>query len=117
MWAKRAIIGYEKWEADRIIGEVNNGGDLVETIIRTVDPDIPYEKVWASRGKRTRAEPISALYEQKRIHHVGTFDDLEDQQCSFLPEGTDVSPDRVDALVWCFTFLLLAATKFRVARA
>lgn len=106
-WARRAINGYYSLKADRIIGEVNNGGDLVETVMRTVDPDIPYQKVHASRGKRTRAEPISALYEQKRIHHVGLFPDLEDQQCSFLPEGSGESPDRVDALVWCFTFLMI----------
>ncbi len=106
LWAKRAINGYHNWEADRVIGEVNNGGDLVETVIRAVDENVPYQKVFASRGKRTRAEPISALYEQKRIHHVGKFDDLEDQQCSFLPEGSGESPDRVDALVWCFTFLM-----------
>lgn len=117
LWAKRAVNGYHNWEADRIIGEVNNGGDLVETIIKTVDENVPYQDVWASRGKRTRAEPISSLYEQGRIHHVGTFQDLEDQQCSFLPEGSDVSPDRVDALVWCFTFLMLKATTFRIARA
>ena len=117
MWAKRAIDGYENWEADRIIGEVNNGGDLVEAIIRTIDEDIPYQKVWASRGKRTRAEPISALYEQGKIHHVGIFSDLEDQQCSFLPEGSGVSPDRVDALVWLFTFLMFEAKPPLIGRA
>ena len=117
MWARRAVNAYHVRKADRVIAEVNNGGDLVETVIRTVDPDIPYQSVHASRGKRTRAEPISALYEQKKIHHVGVFEDLEDQQCSFLPEGSGGSPDRVDALVWCFTFLMLEDIKFRVGRA
>ncbi len=128
LWAKRAVAGYYTWEADRVIGETNNGGDLVEAILRTVDENIPYQKVWASRGKRTRAEPISALYEQKKIHHVMTYNkrtdtysnnlkDLEDQQCQFLPEGSDASPDRVDALVWAFTYLMLEATVFRIGRA
>jgi len=88
-WAKAAITGYYKHKADRIIGEVNNGGDMVGFTIRTVDSKVPFKAVHASRGKQTRAEPVSALYEQDRIHHVGTFPDLEDQLC--LTEGTLVA--------------------------
>lgn len=107
-WARTAVDALHEFSADRIVAETNNGGDLVETVLRSVDPDIPYRKVSASRGKRTRAEPVAALYEQGRIHHVGGLPDLEDQMCAFTPEqaGAD-SPDRVDALVWAFTDLML----------
>ena len=105
-WAGVAIGAYEANNADRIVAEVNNGGDMVEAVIRSVDSSVAYKKVNASRGKRARAEPISALYEQGRIHHVGMFDDLEDQLCSYTPESKD-SPDRMDALVWAFTELML----------
>jgi phage terminase large subunit-like protein len=104
-WARRAIIALDEFAADRIVGEVNNGGDLVESTIRTVRRDAPYKAVHASRGKRVRAEPIAALYEQGKVHHVGAFAELEDQMCTFLPEGTEGSPDRVDALVWAVTEL------------
>ena len=106
VWCKEAINAYHSWHADRIIGEVNNGGDLIETVLRTIDPNIPYKAVRASRGKRVRAEPISALYEQGKVKHVGEFVDLEDQMCMFLPEMTE-SPDRVDSLVWGLTELML----------
>lgn len=106
-WARRAVMAYHDWDADRIIAEVNNGGDLVESVIRTVDRRVSYKAIHASRGKRVRAEPVAALYEQGKVHHVGGFPDLEDQMCSFLPEGTDESPDRVDALVWALTELML----------
>lgn len=104
-WARRAVIAHDEFEADRIVAEVNNGGDMVELTIRTVSSKVRYVAVRASRGKRIRAEPIAALYEQGKVHHVGSFDALEDQQCSFLPEGNDKSPDRVDALVWALTDL------------
>ena len=104
-WAKAAITGYYKHKADRIIGEVNNGGDMVGFTIKTVDSKVPFKAVHASRGKQTRAEPVSALYEQGRIHHVGTFPDLEDQLCEWTPG--DTSPDRLDALVWAITELML----------
>jgi phage terminase large subunit-like protein len=104
-WARRAVIALDEFRADRIIGEVNNGGDLVESTIRTVRRDAPYKAVHASRGKRVRAEPVAALYEQGKVHHVGAFPELEDQMCTFLPEGTEGSPDRVDALVWAVTEL------------
>jgi phage terminase large subunit-like protein len=83
-----------------VIGEVNNGGYLVEVNLRTVDKNIPYSPVHASRGKDTRAEPVSSLYEQGKIHHVGTFPELEDQMCEWEPGRK--SPDRMDALVWAF---------------
>jgi len=104
-WARAAVTAYHKFKADRIIGEANNGGDLVETVIRTVDPKVSYKKVHASRGKLTRAEPIAALYEQGKVHHVGVFPYLEDQMCSWLPGQK--SPDRMDALVWALTELML----------
>lgn len=116
-WASKSINAYYKYNADRIIAEVNFGGEMVESVIRNIDPNVSYKSIHASRGKRARAEPISALYEQGKIHHIGTFKDLEDQQCNFTPE-TKTSPDRVDALVWCFTDLILhRGGPRRVARA
>lgn len=106
-WANRAINIYEQVEAGRIVAEVNNGGDLVEANLRSVDMSIPYKKVHASRGKRARAEPIAAFYEQGRVHHVGSFPGLEDQMTTWdSTDGSD-SPDRVDALVWCLTHLMM----------
>jgi len=101
--------------ADRIIAEVNNGGEMVESTLRVIDPDLPFMAVRASRSKITRAEPVAALYEQGRVHHQGVFPQLEDQMCSLSRGGYDdrenpragVSPDRVDALVWAITDLLL----------
>ena len=94
-----------KHGADRIVAETNNGGDLVESVIRTVNANVPYRKVTASRGKAIRAEPIGALYEQARVHHVGSFAKLEDQMCEFDPLTSRRSPDRMDALVWALTEL------------
>lgn len=107
VWAKQAVKIFASLKADRIIAEKNNGGDMVETTIRTVSPRIPYIGVHASRGKRTRAEPISALYEQGLVHHVGTFPDLEDQLCTWDASDGSSSPDRLDALVWLLTWLML----------
>jgi phage terminase large subunit-like protein len=76
---ERAVAAYRQWSADRVIGETNNGGDFIGALLKTVDPDIPYRKVTATRGKAVRAEPASALYEQRRIHHAGVFPDLEDE--------------------------------------
>jgi hypothetical protein len=104
VWATRAVAAFNDFNADRVIGEVNNGGEMVETVIRTVDPDISYKSVYASHGKTTRAEPIASLYEQGRIHHVGTFAQLEDQMCRWV-QGQK-SPDRMDALVWALTELI-----------
>jgi predicted phage terminase large subunit-like protein len=106
-WARRAVSGYHRHRADRIVAEVNNGGDLVERVMRTVDRSVSYRAVRASRGKAIRAEPVAALYEQGRVHHVGLFADLEDQMCAFTPDQYAGSPDRVDALVWCLTELML----------
>lgn len=105
-WAKQAVTAYFKYKADRVIGEVNNGGDMVETTVRTVDKNVPFTQVRASRGKQTRAEPVAALYEQGKVHHVGQFAELEDQMCQWVP-GDEDSPDRMDALVWAVTELVL----------
>jgi phage terminase large subunit-like protein len=105
-WAKRAIALYTDLKADAIVAEVNNGGDMVEDTLRTRDFAGHFIKVTASRGKRVRAEPVAALYEQHRIKHRRAFVELEDQLCNFTPESV-VSPDRLDALVWAFTELML----------
>jgi predicted phage terminase large subunit-like protein len=103
-WAEAVITAYNRHEANMIVGEVNNGGDLVERNIKAVDAKIPFKAVHASRGKAIRAEPISALYEQGKVHHFGTFPQLEDQMCEWVP-GAEKSPDRIDALVWAITKL------------
>ena len=117
-WAKVAVRMYRKWSADRIIAEKNNGGEMVETVIRTADRSVPIKLVHASRGKVVRAEPISALYEQGRIHHVGIFDKLEDQMYGFsvdvVRSASEGSPDRVDALVWGLTELFGKITGRRI---
>jgi phage terminase large subunit-like protein len=104
-WGSRVVEIYDKWQADRIIAEVNNGGALVEALIKQKDPLAKYKAVHASRGKKARAEPISALYEQHRVHHVGTHEELEDQMCTYVPHATKKSPDRMDAAVWALTDL------------
>lgn len=105
-WASQAVALYHTLKADKIIAESNQGGDMVKHTLATVDSNAPVRLVHASRGKRTRAEPVAALYEQGRIHHVGAFNKLEDQLCSWVP-GESASPDRLDALVWGFTELLV----------
>lgn len=107
-WARVAVKAYHQHGADRMVAEVNNGGDLVEALIRTVDRNVAYKKVHASRGKAKRAEPIAALYEQGKVHHVGSFARLEDQMCAYDPGELDGdSPDRMDALVWALSELML----------
>ena len=110
-WARRAIAMLDKHGADRIVGESNNGGDLVEHTVRAAYEGraIPYKSVRASRGKYARAEPVSALYERGKAHHVGGLNALEDQMCTWTP-GSDGSPDRMDALVWAVSELLLNKT-------
>lgn len=103
-WGTAAITAYHKHKANLIIGETNNGGEMVEHTLKTIDPTIPFKAVHASRGKATRAEPISALYEQGKVHHFGTFPELEDQLCEWVP-GAEKSPDRLDALVWALSKL------------
>jgi phage terminase large subunit-like protein len=104
-WGNRAVGAFHRLRADRILGERNNGGDMVRHTVRTVDPLVSYKDVWASKGKHTRAEPIAALYEQGKVHHVGAFPLLEDQLCTWVP-GMD-SPDRLDAMVWAVSELML----------
>ena len=103
-WGRIAINAYYEWEADRIVAEVNNGGDLVERLLRNIDPNVPYRSVHATRGKLVRAEPIAALYEQRRVHHMGMYPELEAQMCTYTGD-TKISPDRLDALVWGLTEL------------
>ena len=105
-WARQAIALYHTLKADKIIAESNQGGEMVKHTLATVDSNVPIRLVHASRGKRTRAEPVAALYEQNRVHHVGAFNLLEDQLCSWIP-GESNSPDRLDALVWGATELLV----------
>ncbi len=107
-WGQAAINAFHEFEADLIIGEVNNGGELVERNVKAIEPNIPFKMVHASRGKIMRAEPIANLYEQGRVHHVGEFPELEDEQCSYTPqmeaEGKN-SPNHLDAGVWGLTEL------------
>jgi predicted phage terminase large subunit-like protein len=109
-WARAAIAAYHRHHCDRVIAEVNNGGALVEATLRMVDPNVSYRAVHAARGKVIRAEPISALYEQLRVHHVGQFPILEDQMAAFTSDfdraRAGYSPDRVDALVWALSELM-----------
>ena len=109
-WASRAIALYHARCADRLIAEVNQGGEMVETIVRSIDPAVAFCAVHASRGKQLRAEPVAALYEQQRVCHAGTFPELEDEMCAFeqAAASSTVSPDRVDALVWAITGLMLS---------
>ena len=108
-WATVAANAFHEFDADRCIAETNNGGDLVEAVLRQVDENVSYKKVTASRGKMIRAEPIAALYEQGRVHHVGSFERLEDQMTSYNPVDAKSSPDRMDALVWAMTELSAGA--------
>lgn len=104
-WAQLATGAYYDFDGDCVIGEKNNGGDMVESTIVNVDDSVPFEEVWASRGKVPRATPVVALYQQGRVHHVGMFRDLEDQLCQWEPGQTD-SPDRLDALVWAISSMM-----------
>jgi phage terminase large subunit-like protein len=108
LWAAAAVSAYHTRKADRIVAETNNGGEMVEALLRVIAPSVSYKAVTATHGKTTRAEPIAALYEQGRVHHVGAFESLEDQMCSWVPG--EKSPDRMDALVWALTDLMLVNT-------
>jgi predicted phage terminase large subunit-like protein len=114
-WARLAISAYVRHRADRIVAEVNNGGDMVGATLRMVDPNVAFSAVRASRGKVVRAEPVAALYQQGRVHHIGTFPQLEDQMTNFTSDidraAAGYSPDRVDALVWAFSELLVEPMK------
>lgn len=112
-WARRAVSLYRSWNADAIVIEVNQGGDMVAHTIRTIDPNVKIREVRASRGKHVRAEPIAALYEQGRVAHVGSFPVLENQMTQMTTNGFEGegSPDRVDALVWAMTELFPGMTE------
>jgi phage terminase large subunit-like protein len=119
VWARRAITAMERWGAQALVAEVNQGGDMVETVLRQVDPMVPVIKVHAARSKAARAEPVAALYEQGRVRHLGVFDALEDEMCQMSRTGYQGagSPDRLDALVWALTDLVIArAAEWRVPR-
>ncbi|WP_281683886.1 DNA-packaging protein [Thalassobaculum salexigens] len=106
LWARRAVEAYGRHRADAVVCEVNQGGDLVAATLRTVDPSLPVRAVRATRGKRLRAEPIAALYEQGRVRHAGAFPEMEDQMTGFTGASGEASPDRLDALVWALTDLM-----------
>lgn len=106
-WGQRVVAAYWRHRADRVVAEVNKGGDLVERILTSIDPSIAFKAVRATRGKQTRAEPIAALYEQRRVFHQRPLTALESQLCDYVPGITSKSPDRLDAMVWAITDLLL----------
>ena len=109
-WAQAAVDGMRRFGGDRLVAEVNQGGDMVEAVLRQVDPLVSYRSVHASKGKVARAEPIAALYEQGRVHHARGLAQLEDQMCQMTTQGYvgRGSPDRVDALVWALYDLMIA---------
>ena len=113
-WAKVATDAYRHYRADRIVAETNQGGEMVENTIRTVAPNVAYGRIHAKRGKVLRAEPVAALYEQHKVHHVGSLAALEDQMCGFTADfdaaKAGYSPDRVDALVYALTELMIGST-------
>jgi phage terminase large subunit-like protein len=113
-WASAAVKLYRELAADCIVAEKNQGGEMVRSVIRAEDPNVPVKLVWASRGKYIRAEPVSALYAQHRVFHTEIFEALEDQMCTFTPDfdrSKDGSPDRLDAAVWALTELFPSITK------
>jgi phage terminase large subunit-like protein len=111
VWAFAAVSAYHKWQADLIIGEVNNGGDMIESVIRHVQggQNVAYKTIRATKGKHPRAEPVSNLYHQGKAHQVGHFANLEDELCTWVP-GNE-SPNRLDAMVWAYTELMLGGVK------
>ena len=119
LWAQAAVDAMEEFGAERLVAEVNQGGDLVEAVIRQIDPLVPYKPVRATRGKAVRAEPVAALYEQGRVRHMRGLGALEDQMCRMTLRGFEGrgSPDRVDALVWAlYDVLLVPAARWRRPR-
>ncbi|MCX7337819.1 MAG: terminase family protein [Alphaproteobacteria bacterium] len=106
-WGQRVAKAYFQYKADRVVAEINKGGDMVERIVRSIDPHIAYKAVRATRGKAVRAEPIAALYEQGKVFHARPLHALEKQLCEYIPGVTSKSPDRLDALVWAVTDLAL----------
>ena len=110
-WAQAVAAAAERWQADRVVAEKNNGGEMVESVLRAAQVTMPVRLVHASRGKVARAEPVAALYEKHRVHHAGAFPALEDELCGLIAggayEGPGRSPDRADALVWALSELML----------
>jgi phage terminase large subunit-like protein len=115
-WAEKAIAAYRRWSADALVAEANQGGEMVRAVLAQVDPTVPVTTVHATRGKYLRAEPVAVLYEQGRVRHVGAFPELEDELCDFGPGGLSSrrSPDRLDALVWALSHLMLSRAEPRV---
>lgn len=109
-WARAAISLARGWEADYILAETNQGGELVTSVLHTLDPSIPIRTVYASRSKTARAEPVAPLYEQGRVSHCGHFTKLEDELAAIGTQALKKSPDRADALVWAVTELLLRSS-------
>ena len=105
-WATQVVRAFDRWQADRVVAEVNQGGDMVEATLRSLNANLPIKTVRATRGKIVRAEPVAALYEQGRVHHVGEFVELEEEMTSYTGEPGEASPDRMDALVWALTELM-----------
>ena len=105
-WGERAVALFERWKADRIVAEANFGGAMVESTLRAVAPNVPVKMVTASRGKALRAEPVAALYERGKVQHSARFVTLEDEMTTWKP-GDKRSPNRMDALVWALTDLML----------
>jgi phage terminase large subunit-like protein len=110
-WARKAIALWRKWDADALVVEVNQGGDMVRAVIHEADRNVPVTPVRAHRGKYLRAEPVASLYEQGRVKHAGIFGELEDEMCDFGPDGLSSgrSPDRLDAMVWAVAALTFGA--------
>jgi phage terminase large subunit-like protein len=110
-WARAAIATHQRYDADMIVAEVNQGGEMVAAVIHEADAAIVVKQVRATRGKYLRAAPVAQLYEQGRVRHAGAFPALEDEMCAFGPDGLESgrSPDRLDALVWAVTALALTS--------
>lgn len=113
-WGSKAILAYDRHEADRIVGEVNQGGDMVQANLNNIRPGISYKAVRASKGKMLRAEPIASLYEQGLVHHVGAFTDLEYEMTNYTGDKSEESPNRLDALVWGLTELSIGKKQVKV---
>jgi phage terminase large subunit-like protein len=111
-WTLIALDAYDRWRADRIVAETNQGGDMVEALFRTMNANVSYQGVHASKGKFSRAEPVSSLYEQGKVSHVGSFSLMEDQMCEYNPQVASRSPDRMDALVWALTALMVESGSY-----
>jgi phage terminase large subunit-like protein len=107
-WVKKVVALYHQYQADRVVAEVNKGGDMVKDLLMACDPHISYKGLRATRGKALRAEPIVSLYEQGKVKHIGPLPALETQLCTWVPEASAISPDRLDALVWGLTDLFLS---------